>query len=193
MLAGGVSFGTARQGSLSLHSLLRDEVTMPVPGQWEPRRTRAVTPVVGVSDELNRVRDAVPPALAPGRASTPVEKTHMFRGSREPGPWFKASFAGVVLLGGMLLAMWAQRGPSLCALSPEASRRLQLSRPGDREHLATDNASATRSAQQYVAAEVDTPERQQRFLECESLLVRNIAATHDVSVEQVRSSAEHTP
>jgi hypothetical protein len=166
---------------------------MPVPGQWEPRRKRAVTPVDEVSGGLNRASDAVTPALPPGRTATPAETTHIFRGSREPGPWFKALFAGVVLLGGMLLVMRVQQSPSLCALSPEASRRLQLSRPDDREHLATDNASAMRSARQYVAADVDTPERQQRFLECESLLVRSIAAIHDVSVEQVRNSAEHTP
>jgi hypothetical protein len=89
----------------------------------------------------------------------------------------------------MLVVMWLQQGSPLCAMSPEASRRLDLDRPGDREHLAADRQSAVRSARRYVASESDTPQRQQRFLDCEASLATDIATTHGVSVDQVRTSA----
>jgi hypothetical protein len=117
----------------------------------------------------------------------------MLRGSREPAAWLKTSFAAVVLLGGMILVMWIQQGPPLCAMSPESPRRLQLERSVDREHLAADNQSAERSARRFAASDADIRQRQRRFLECEAVLARAIATTHGLSAEQVLESASHTP
>jgi hypothetical protein len=106
---------------------------------------------------------------------------------REPPTWFKVSFGAAALLGAMLLVMWAQHGLATCAISFEAPRRLQLDRPVDRDHLAADGASAGRTARRYTAATAGA-DQQQRFLECENLLVSAIAATHGVSGDQVRAA-----
>lgn len=112
-------------------------------------------------------------------------------GDREPAAWIKVSFGTVALLGAMLLVMWAQHGSPACAPAPDVARQLQLSRMTDREHLAADSASATRTAQRYIASDAPTAERQQRFLECEALLFRGIAITHGVSAAEVRAGGRY--
>jgi len=106
---------------------------------------------------------------------------------REPSVWFKVSVGAAAFLGAMLLVMWAQHGSPTCAVSFEAQRRLQLNRQVDREHLAADGASAVRAARRYAAG-ASAGEQQGRFLECEDLLVSRIAATHGVSVDQMRAT-----
>ena len=60
--------------------------------------------------------------------------------------WFELSMVAAGLMAVMLVMMWAQGPGGSCTLSLEASRVLVLSRETDREHLATDRASAARIA-----------------------------------------------
>ncbi len=142
----------------------------PFPGEWEPREAATV---VATQDRVRSEPHDDPSGIVERR--------------REPPTGFKVSFGTAALLGAMLLVMWAQHAPATCAVSSEAPRRLQLDRQVDREHLAADGASAVRAARRYTSG---TPrgEQQRRFRECEALLVNGIAATHGVSVDQVRAA-----
>jgi hypothetical protein len=113
--------------------------------------------------------------------------------TRPPAPrelqgWLKITLGTTLLLGGMLIVMWVQRGPATC-VATEAPRTLRLDRAVDREHLTADAASATRKARRYMAGGTSADERLLRFVECDALLVRGIASAHGVSVDQVRASA----
>jgi len=88
----------------------------------------------------------------------------------------------------MLVAMWAQRPDASCTLSVEAPRVLVLSRETDREHLATDLASAARIAQRYMRSTVNPAEQHTRFADCEATLVQQIATRHGLSPDRVRPS-----
>jgi len=140
------------------------------PGEWEPSPAKSVT----IADRVRPATDDVPRISIERRRKSPV--------------WFKVSFGAASLLGAMLLVMWAQHDPASCALSFEAPRRLHLSRQVDREHLAADGASAARAARRYTSG-ASGEELQQRLTECEDVLIGSIAATHDVSVDQVRAAA----
>jgi hypothetical protein len=166
---------------------------MPIPGEWERRNgPKSATRSHGFSEGPERIPGRTVASDAPGRAASRDAPSPPLRGSRERVTWFKVSAGACVLLGATLLMMWVQHGQGmpLCAASFEAPRRLQLSRSGDREHLAADRASATRTAQRYVASEPDTAERQQRLSACDAQLVQAIATTHGVTVDQVRTSAD---
>jgi hypothetical protein len=139
------------------------------PGEWEPRAAKKV---------------AMPDRVWPASHDDPSGSVER---KPEPPTWFKVSFGSAALLGAMLLVMWAQHGPVTCALSFEAPRRLHLNREVDREHLSADGASAVRAARRYTSG-TEGGDQQRRFLECEDLLVSRIAATHGVSVDQVRAS-----
>jgi hypothetical protein len=142
------------------------------PGEWEPRAATKL---------------AIPDRVWPASRDDPslsVERRP------EPPTWVKISFGTVALLGAMLLVMWAQHGPVTCALSLEASRRLHLNREVDREHLAADGASAARAARRYTSGTAGE-EQQRRFVECEEVLVSEIASRHSVSVDQVRAATGH--
>lgn len=100
--------------------------------------------------------------------------------------WFESLLLAVGLTFAMLLVMWAQ-SPAACAPAHEASRVLVLSRQTDREHLATDVASATRRARRW--AESEGPVQQAaRLIDCEAALVQAIAATHGLSPDLVRAN-----
>jgi hypothetical protein len=144
------------------------------PGEWEPRQTAKV-------------------AATPDRVwSEPSQAASRIAEDRQGSPrWFKASFGGAALLGALLLVVWAQHGAgSACALSFDFARPLRLDRPVDREHLAADAASVVRAARRYAAGSAGE-ERQRRFLECEDVLVSEIAARHAVSADQVRAAARY--
>jgi len=167
-------------------------VNRPIPGQWEQRKRPASAPLPhGFSEGPDRIPNGGAASVAPGPPAGEVASPPV-RGSRDRVTWFKVSAGTCALLAATLLMMWVQHGLGmpLCAASFEASRRLQLSRPGDREHLAADRASATRMAHRYVASEPDTPARQQRLSACDAQLVEAIATTHGVTPEQVRTSAD---
>jgi hypothetical protein len=102
--------------------------------------------------------------------------------------WFELSLVAGALMVGMLVVMWAQRPAASCTLPFEAPRVLVLSRETDREHLATDLASAARIARRYMLSTVDPAQQQTRFLECETTLVGQIATTHSLSPDQLRAS-----
>jgi hypothetical protein len=102
--------------------------------------------------------------------------------------WYELSLAAGGLIVVMLVAMWAQRPDASCTLSLEAPRVLVLSRETDREHLATDLASAARIARRYMLSTVDPAEQRTRFADCEATLVRQIATRHGLSPDRVRTS-----
>jgi hypothetical protein len=89
----------------------------------------------------------------------------------------------------MLVAMWAQSPDASCTLSLEAPRVLVLSRETDREHLATDLASAARIARRYMLSTVDPAEPHTRLVDCEATLVQQIATRHGLSPDRVRTSS----
>lgn len=101
--------------------------------------------------------------------------------------WFELSSVAGGLMVVMLVAMWAQRPDASCTLSLEASRILVLSRETDREHLATDLASGARIARRYMLATEDPAEQHTRSVNCEAILVQEIATRHGLSPEQVRA------
>ena len=89
----------------------------------------------------------------------------------------------------MLAAMWAQRPDASCTLSLEGPRVLVLSRETDREHLATDLASAARVARRYMLSTANPAEQRTRFADCEAMLVQQIATRHGLPPDRVRNSA----
>jgi hypothetical protein len=102
--------------------------------------------------------------------------------------WYELSLAAGGLLVVMLTAMWAQRPDATCTLPLEASRILVLSRETDREHLATDLASAARTARRFMLSTENTAEQHIRFVDCEATLVQQIATRHGLSPDRVRPS-----
>jgi hypothetical protein len=107
---------------------------------------------------------------------------------KPPAAWFELSFVASGLLVGMLVVMWAQRPAAGCTLSLEAPRVLVLSRETDREHLATDLASAARIARRYTLSTTDPAQQHTQFLDCEATLVQQIATTHGLSPGHARAS-----
>ncbi len=107
---------------------------------------------------------------------------------KPPVAWFELSLAAAGLMVGMLVVMWVQRPAETCTLSPEAPRRLVLSRETDREHLATDLASADRIARRYMLSTVDPAQQHTRLVDCEATLVQQIATRHSLSPDRVRAS-----
>jgi hypothetical protein len=105
------------------------------------------------------------------------------------GPLFEVSCAAAALMVGMLLVMWAQRPSAGCTLSPEAPRRLVLSRETDDEHLTADLASVDRIARRYARSTPNDDQRHRRFVECEATLVQQIATRHHLSPDHLRVSA----
>ena len=103
--------------------------------------------------------------------------------------WIELPVFSALLLIVMILVMWAQRPGTGCALRPEANRRLVLSRQVDREHLEADLATVDRVARRYAGASPSNAAQQQaRFLECETTLIRRLAAAHGLSPEQIHSA-----
>ena len=107
---------------------------------------------------------------------------------KSPDAWFELSLVAGGLMVVMLLAMWAQRPDASCTLSLEGLRVLVLSRETDREHLATDLASAARIARRYMLSTANAAEQHTRFADCEATLVQQIAARHGLSPDSVRAS-----
>jgi hypothetical protein len=103
--------------------------------------------------------------------------------------WYELSVIAGGLMIVMFVAMWAQRPDESCTLSLEGTRVLVLSRETDREHLATDLASAARLARRYMRSTVDPAEQQTRFADCEARLIQQIATRHGLSPDNVRTSA----
>jgi hypothetical protein len=103
--------------------------------------------------------------------------------------WLELPAFAALLLAVMILVMWAQRPGTGCALRPEASRRLVLSRQVDREHLEADLATVDRVARRYVrVSSTDAAEQQTRFLECEATLIERLATTHGLPPASIRSA-----
>lgn len=106
---------------------------------------------------------------------------------KPPGAWLELSLVAAALLVGTLAVMWARQPDASCTRAVEPLRQLVLSRETDREHLATDIASADRVARRYMLSIEDPAQRHTRFVECETTLVQEIAARHGLSPERVRA------
>ena len=89
----------------------------------------------------------------------------------------------------MLAVMWAERPGTDRARPLEPKTALVLSRPVDREHLATDLASVDRIAGRYSRSADDRDRLRVRFADCKATLVQQIAATHCLERHQVREIA----
>lgn len=98
--------------------------------------------------------------------------------------WLTAS----ALLVGMVLVMWAQAPNADCVLPFEASRRLVLTRDVDREHLASDLASASRVARRHGSGAPGSAGTA-RLTTCEETLFQAIAARHALPPAVVRAWA----
>jgi hypothetical protein len=107
---------------------------------------------------------------------------------KPPAVWFELSLVGAGLMVWMLVVMWIQRPGASCTLSLEAPRHLVLSRETDREHLTTDLASADRIARRYMLSTANPAQQQTRFLDCEAMLVQQIATRHGLAPDRVRAS-----
>ena len=110
-----------------------------------------------------------------------------------PAAWFELSWVVAGLLAGMLAVMWTEHSAASCTLSVEAPRLLVLSRETDREHLATDLASADRIARRYMLSVGDPAQQHARFVDCEATLVQQIATRHGLSPDHVRANPTPAP
>jgi hypothetical protein len=104
---------------------------------------------------------------------------------------FELPLVAAGLMVAMLVVMWAQRPAATCTLSREAPRHLVLSRETDREHLATDLASADRIARRYMLSGENPAQQHARFVDCEATLTQQIATRHGLSPEHVRAGFPH--
>jgi len=102
---------------------------------------------------------------------------------------FELSWVAAGLMIAMLAVMWAERPGTDCARPLEPKTALVLSRPVDREHLATDLASVDRIAERYSRTAHDRDQQRLRFADCEATLVQQIAAAHSLERGQVREIA----
>ena len=100
---------------------------------------------------------------------------------------FELSWVVALLMIAMLVVMWAESPGTACALSLEPRTVLVLSRQVDREHLATDLASAGRIAQRYSRSAGDRDQQRARRADCEATLVQQIGATHSLESSQLRA------
>lgn len=107
---------------------------------------------------------------------------------KTPAAWFELSLVAAGLMVGMLVVMWVQRPAASCTLSLEAPRHLVISRETDREHLATDLASADRIVRRHMLSAVNPAQQHTRFLDCQAALVQQIATRHGLSPDHVRAS-----
>jgi hypothetical protein len=103
------------------------------------------------------------------------------------------SIVAAALMVMMIAVMWIDRPGTGCTWPTEASSILVLTRPTDREHLATDQASADRIARRFMLSAGDRDQEQTRFTECEATLVQEIAARHGLSTAQVRDRVDAAP
>lgn len=98
----------------------------------------------------------------------------------------------------MTLGMWATRPAPTCVMPAEPRRHINLARTVDREHLAADVLESERIARRYAAALAATPTDGRSSLtlpraealaeQCQAALAGQIAAAHDVTVDQVRTA-----
>jgi len=99
--------------------------------------------------------------------------------------WFEWWWVAALLMSVMFAAMWAESRGSACALPPEASTVLVLTRQVDREHLATDLAATGRIAERHARSADDRDRQGVRFAECRASLVQQIAARHSLERSQL--------
>ena len=91
------------------------------------------------------------------------------------------SGAGLVY---MALVMWATQPSRECVLVEEPRRHLYLSRQLDREHLQRDGLKIRAVARRYASG-LSSPSVDGEIAKCEEILARQLAAAHDVPVEEV--------
>ena len=101
--------------------------------------------------------------------------------------WFEMFSVAAGLIIAMLVVMWASRPDASCTLSVERPRRLVLSRDIDREHLAADLSSADRTARRYMRSTDSPVEQHARFIDCQAMLVEQIATRHGLPADLVRA------
>jgi len=108
-------------------------------------------------------------------------------GMKPFGAGLELSWVAALLMIVMLVVMWADSPGTACALSLEPQTVLVLSRQVDREHLATDLASAGRIAERHSRSVRGHDQQRLRFAECEASLVQQIGARHSLDRSQLRA------
>lgn len=101
---------------------------------------------------------------------------------------FELSWIAAGLMIAMLAVMWAERPGTDCTRPLEPTTTLVLSRQADREHLATDLASADRIAERYSRSVGDHNQQRARLADCGATLVQQIAAAHGLLADQIQAS-----
>ena len=93
--------------------------------------------------------------------------------------------AGVTVLY-TTFAMWARQPSSSCVMTEEPHQRLYMDRQVHREHLARDVHRLRQSARRHAAHEDNATTETQPAEPCLDTLARQLASTHDVSIDTVR-------
>jgi hypothetical protein len=179
--AGEIQIGREQRGQLGagVHGGgRRDEV-----GTNANRRMSSIEPS-GVSRQPE-MQAGEHGAVHPDAAGVPAWPTTMRTDMKRSSGWTETSVSVAVLVGAMLVVMWAQR-PAGCTMPVESARHLVLTRETDREHLSRDRAEASRIEQRYKQSGEVSAQQQSA---CAAGLVQQIIATHGVTPEQASPGA----
>lgn len=93
----------------------------------------------------------------------------------------------------MALAMWATQPSSSCRLTEEPRRRLNLERQLDREHLQRDAWKIRDAARRFASGLSSSEPDDGAITKCGETLARQLAAAHDVTLEEVRAAMYDAP
>ena len=93
----------------------------------------------------------------------------------------------------MALAMWATQPSDSCQPTETLRGRLDLGRQVDREHLQRDAGTIRQVARRYASGLAAFTFVHDPIAECEETLARELAAAHDVPLEDVRTAISVAP
>jgi hypothetical protein len=91
-----------------------------------------------------------------------------------------------VALAYTLVVVWAAAPVRSCTMVAEPARYLNLEREVDREHLARHARQIQRAARQQIPD--PSPDAVDR---CQETLARELAASHEVTLDQVHTALDH--
>jgi hypothetical protein len=88
----------------------------------------------------------------------------------------------------MALAMWATQPSDSCQPTEKLRARLELGRQLDREHLQRDAGKIRQAARRYASGLAAFTFVNDPIAECEETLARELAAAHEVPLDDVRAA-----
>jgi hypothetical protein len=107
---------------------------------------------------------------------------------KRDSPALELTLTAAALLLVMVLVMWAQAPTADCVMRPEAARQLVLTRTIDREHLASDLASAERVVRRHAVAASESGEPHSGSSRCEDTLFEAVAERHGLTADVVQDA-----